>query len=144
MSAKTAPAHGTTHGDSEGHHGHVSKATYYRVFAALMLLMILTVAVYYGEDFLETQGIVLPGVLVVGIAMSIAVAKTALIVLYFMHVKVSSKVAQIFAAASFVWLLLLFVITMGDYAVRDWPPQLDGPLSPTPGPAISLILALFS
>lgn len=144
MSVKTAPAHATAHSAPDGHTNHVSKATYYRVFVGLMLLMILTVAVYYGEDFLETQGIMLPGALVVGIAMSIAVAKTALIVLYFMHVKVGSKVAQIFAAASFVWLMLLFVITMGDYVARDWPPQLNGPLSPTTSPALSLILALFS
>jgi cytochrome c oxidase subunit IV len=114
---------------SEGGHGHISKRTYYTVFVALMVLMILTVGVYYGEDYLETQGIVLPGFLVVGIAMSIAVAKTALIVLYFMHVKVSSKITQIFAAAAFLWLLLLFGITMGDYLARDWPGPVDGPLA---------------
>jgi cytochrome c oxidase subunit 4 len=50
-----------------------------------------------------------------------------------MHVKVSSKLTQIFAMSAFVWLLILFVITMGDYMARGWPPQ-KGPLTQAPAP----------
>jgi cytochrome c oxidase subunit 4 len=106
-------AHHTTHHHGAGH-AHISRGTYYRVFAALMVLMVLTVAAWWVE-------------MAVTIAMSIAVAKTALIVIYFMHVKVSSRITQVYAAGAFVWLIILFVITMSDYVARGWPPQ-AGPL----------------
>jgi cytochrome c oxidase subunit IV len=128
--AEKHTAHDAHHHANGSAHGHISKRTYYIVFALLMVLMVLTVGVYYLEsEVLEPAGIMLPGVLIVGIAMSIAIAKTALIVLYFMHVKVSSKITQVFAAASFIWLLLLFGITMADYLARDWPGPADGPLA---------------
>lgn len=108
---------------SEGHYGHISIRTYYTVFGALMALMILTVAAWY----VEKNVLAMPSWLAVLIAMAIAVAKTALIIIYFMHVKVSSKLTQAFAAAAFVFLAILMIIVMGDYYARGWPPQL-GPL----------------
>jgi len=114
--------HHTAHHHSAGH-AHISRGTYYRVFAALMVLMVLTVAAWWVEKNL----IEMPGWLAVTIAMTIAIAKTVLIVLYFMHVKVSSRITQVYAAGAFVWLIILFVITMGDYIARGWPPQ-AGPL----------------
>lgn len=118
-------AHGHAAGDHhEGHGGgHIGRPTYYRIFAALMVLMALTVGAYWAEGF-----IAIPRLLGVIIAMAIASTKTALIILYFMHVKVSSRVAQLYAAASFVGLFFLFVIIMGDYFARGWPPEI-GPLS---------------
>ncbi|NTU79497.1 MAG: oxidase [Chloroflexales bacterium] len=109
--------------DYPGHaHGHIGRGTYYRVFAALMVLMALTVGAWWAEAFVE-----IPRLLGVAIAMTIAIAKTALIVLFFMHVKVSSRVVQLYAIAAFVGLAFLFIIIMGDYFARGWPPQL-GPL----------------
>lgn len=120
MAEQHAHAHAHHHGEK---HTHISRGTYYRVFAALMVLMVLTIAAWWAEkNLLE-----IPGWLAVTIAMSIAIAKTVLIVLYFMHVKISSRMTQIYAAGSFVWLIILFVITMGDYVARGWPPQV-GPL----------------
>ncbi len=110
---------GTTHGSS---HGHIGKGTYYRVFGALMVLMILTVGAWYIEGLVE-----LPRLLGVTIAMAIAIAKTTLIVLYFMHVKVSERITQLYAAAAFVTFALMVIIIMGDYFARGWPPQV-GPL----------------
>ncbi|PMP80789.1 MAG: oxidase, partial [Chloroflexus aggregans] len=111
-------AHSHTHYHGAGH-AHISRGTYYRVFVALMVLMVLTVVAWWVEKNLITM----PGWLAVTIAMSIAIAKTVLIVIYFMHVKVSSRITQIYAAGAFVWLLILFLITMGDYIARGWPPQ---------------------
>jgi cytochrome c oxidase subunit 4 len=106
-----------------GHaHGHIGRGTYYRVFAALMVLMALTVGAWWMEAF-----VAIPRLLGVVIAMTIAIAKTALIILFFMHVKVSSRVVQLYAAAAFVGLIFLFSIIMGDYFARGWPPQ-GGPL----------------
>lgn len=114
------------HDHGEGNYGHISVATYWKVFWSLMGLMILTVVAWYVEKQILPG--VIPGWLAISIAMGIAMAKTLLIVVFFMHVKVSSKITQIFAAGSFVWLLILFIITMGDYVARGWPPG-SGPLS---------------
>jgi cytochrome c oxidase subunit 4 len=54
------------------------------------------------------------------IAMTIAVVKAALVVLYFMHVRYSSSLVQFFAGATFFWLLILFVLTLSDYFSRNW------------------------
>lgn len=117
-----AAGHAATH-HAHAAHGHISVRTYYTVFAALMGLMILTVAAWYVEKNL----IEMPTWLAVAIAMSIAIAKTALIVIYFMHVKVADGVTKVYASMSFFFLIVLFAITMADYVARGWPAG-SGPL----------------
>lgn len=117
-------AHGAGAHNGHGHgRGHIGKPTYYKVFSALMVLMILTVVAWYVEPLLELNRLV--GVIV---AMAIAITKTALIVIFFMHVKVSERVTQLYAAAAFVTFALMAIIIMGDYFARGWPPQI-GPLT---------------
>ncbi len=118
------PGHGAhaSHTGAEHPHGHIGQATYYKVFAALMVLMALTVGAWWIEGI-----IALPRLLGVAIAMAIAIAKTVLIVLFFMHVKVSERATQLYAAAAFLGFAILVIITMGDYFARGWPPP-PGPL----------------
>ncbi len=107
----------------DGHaHGHIGRTTYYRVFAALMVLMALTVGAYWLEGM-----IAIPRLLGVVIAMSIAITKTLLIVLFFMHLRVSSRISQLYALVAVIGLVFLFTIIMGDYFARGWPPEF-GPL----------------
>ncbi|NCC32750.1 MAG: oxidase [Chloroflexia bacterium] len=103
-------------------HGHIGRDTYYRVFAALMVLMVLTVGAWWVEGFME-----IPRVLGVLIALAIASTKTVLIIYYFMHIKISNRVTQLYAVSAFIAFTILFVITMGDYFARGWPPS-SGPL----------------
>jgi cytochrome c oxidase subunit 4 len=56
--------------------------------------------------------------------MLIAIAKGVLILLFFMHVKFSSRQAVVFAGAGFLWLCILLVLTMSDYLTRNHPPDL--------------------
>lgn len=110
------------HAHSSHHEPHVSLRTYFVVFGALMLGMILTIVAYLlniGELLGLSDGAARAVDILV--AMAIAIFKTALIVLYFMHVRYSSNLVKIFAGAAFFWLLMLFGITMIDYATRDWP-----------------------
>jgi cytochrome c oxidase subunit IV len=94
--------------------GHVlPKRTYWTIFAALMVLLALTILV---------AEINLGRTLNIIIALTIAVIKATLVVLYFMHVKFSSKLVWVFAAAGFFWFLILVSFTMSDYASRDWLP----------------------
>ena len=53
------------------------------------------------------------------IALSIAGLKAALVILYFMHVKYSSKLTQLVAVAGFFWLAILLVFTLQDFMTRD-------------------------
>lgn len=117
----SADGHGAGAHDHHGN-GHIGRPTYFKVFAALMVLMALTVGAWWVEGLVE-----LPRLLGVGIAMAIAITKTALIVLFFMHVKVAERVTQLYAAAAFVGFAILVIVTMGDYFARGWPPQI-GPL----------------
>ena len=91
--------------------GHVApKSMYYGVFAALMVGTALTVLVaFYDLGALNN-------VLMLGIA----ITKALLVVLFFMHVRWSTRLTWVVAGAGFFWLLILFGVTMSDYLTRGW------------------------
>jgi|PlaIllAssembly_1097288.scaffolds.fasta_scaffold147679_3 cytochrome c oxidase subunit 4 len=89
---------------------HVPKRTYFAVFGALMLLTLMTVAVAFVDL----------GRFNVLVALAVAVVKATMVVLFFMHVKYSSRLVQLVVVASLVWLGFLFGITMVDYLSRGW------------------------
>jgi cytochrome c oxidase subunit 4 len=93
--------------------GHVVPIrTYFFVFVALMALLVLTVVVSWiplGSGNLA-------------VAMTIGIIKATLIILFFMHVRYSSKLVWVFAASSFVWLAIMLLITFSDYLSRGWIP----------------------
>jgi cytochrome c oxidase subunit IV len=114
-----APGHDSHGHTSHGHqHGHSSHSTleiyhpplmvYILVFVALLVLVAVTIGV---------AGIEL-GPLNFLVALSIASIKAVLIVLYFMHVRWSSRLVWIFAGAGFLWLGLLVFMTLNDYFTR--------------------------
>jgi cytochrome c oxidase subunit IV len=86
----------------------VSKTIYFLIFGALMVLTVLTywVALY---DF---------GRMNVVIALAVAVTKAVLVVLFFMHVRYSTRLTKIVVIAGFFWLALLIVLTLADYFTR--------------------------
>lgn len=89
--------------------GHiVSLRVYYRVGAALFILFLLTVSAAYLDL----------GPFNVVVALTIAVIKATLVVLYFMHVRYSTRLTWVFVSAGFFWLLILFILTMSDYVTR--------------------------
>ncbi len=95
----------------------VPKRVYYTIFAALIALTAVTVIVAF-LDLGPFNNL---------IAMTIAVAKATLVVLYFMHVRYSGKLTWVFAGAGFVWLIILFVFLLNDYLTREaWSNLLTG------------------
>jgi cytochrome c oxidase subunit IV len=54
------------------------------------------------------------------VALSIAVFKATLVVLYFMHVRYATRLTWVVAASGFIWMLILFALTMSDYLSRGW------------------------
>ena len=83
---------------------------YYAIFAALMILTAVTVAVAFRDL----------GLMNTYVAMTIAVAKATLVVLYFMHVRWSGRLVPILLAVGLLWLVILITLTMSDYASRGW------------------------
>lgn len=83
---------------------------YFAVFGALMVMTLATVLVAYVDL----------GVFNTTIALAIAFFKASLVVLYFMHVRYSSNLVKLYAAAGFVWLFILMIFTLSDFATRSW------------------------
>jgi cytochrome c oxidase subunit 4 len=54
------------------------------------------------------------------VAMSIATAKGALIVLFFMHLRYSKSLMWICASAGVFWLGIMLVLALSDYLTRGW------------------------
>jgi cytochrome c oxidase subunit 4 len=88
----------------------VPTRVYYTIFAVLMLCTGLTVWV----AFLDL------GALNTVAALAIAVFKTTLVVLFFMHVKYSTRLTWAVVAGSIFWLGILLALTMSDYLTRGW------------------------
>ena len=83
---------------------------YVFIFGALIVGTILTVVVA-SFDLGPLNNIVM---------LTVACAKALLVVLYFMHVRWSTRLTWVVAASGFFWLLILFVLTMSDYMSRGW------------------------
>jgi cytochrome c oxidase subunit IV len=88
----------------------VSRRVYFAVFMALVLLTVVTWSVA-KLDLGKMNAVV---------ALSIAVIKATLVVLYFMHVRYSSRLTWVFVCAGFFWLAIMVALTLSDYATREW------------------------
>jgi cytochrome c oxidase subunit 4 len=67
-----------------------------------------------------TIGYVNLGLFNLVIALAISISKALLVALFFMHIKGSSRVLHLAAAAGVIWLLILFSLTLTDYFTRDF------------------------
>ena len=95
---------------------HISPLSLYiKVFAALMILTVITVAVAFVDM----------GLLNTFVAITIAVIKACLVVWFFMHLSHSAKVTWICAAGGVVWLVIMLALTMSDIMTRSWVPRPD-------------------
>ncbi len=86
---------------------------YITIFLVLMVGTGLTVLAAY-QDF--------PGPLNAVVALTIAVIKATFVVLYFMHVRYSSRLIWLVIAAALFWLAIMFALTISDYSTRSWLP----------------------
>jgi cytochrome c oxidase subunit 4 len=99
----------TSNGDEMQAASHlVSPRTYVTIFLALMVLTAVTV----GVAFLDL------GPFNTLVALLIACTKMMLVVLYFMHVRYSSRLTWAVVGAGFFWLGLLLLLTLSDYVTR--------------------------
>ena len=96
--------------------GHiVSVKLYLAIFSALLMMTLATA----GAAFID-----LGGNLNTSVAMLIAACKALLVILFFMHVRYSSRLTWVFVAAGFFWLMILLALTLADVLSRRWLPTL--------------------
>jgi cytochrome c oxidase subunit 4 len=88
----------------------VPRSTYYAIFALLMVLTAVTVAIAFVDL----------GPLNAIAALAIAVTKATFVVLYFMHVRYSTRLTWLVVVGSVFWLGILLVLTFNDYLTRPW------------------------
>ena len=86
----------------------VPPKTYLLIWAALMVLLFIT----WGVAKINL------GPLNVVAALTVAVTKMLLVILYFMHVRYATRLTWLFVAAGFIWLLIMIDLTLSDYLTR--------------------------
>ena len=102
--------HDVNAGHEEHEHHIVSPVTYAIIFFALLVGTALTIAASYWD--------VGPWNPVIAIA--IAVTKATLVVLFFMHIKYSSKLMKLTVGAGVFTFLILVGMSLADYFTRAW------------------------
>ena len=91
--------------------GHIdSVKTYVGVLLVLLILTGLTTGVAYINL----------GAMSTVVALSIAVCKMLLVALFFMHVRHSDKLTKLVVSGGLMWLGILLLLTLTDFATRDW------------------------
>ena len=90
----------------------VSRKIYFVIFGALLVLTAATVMVA-NYDLGRWNAVA---------ALTIAVFKATLVVLYFMHVRYSSRLTWVFVCAGFFWLAIMVALTLADFMTRGWIP----------------------
>jgi cytochrome c oxidase subunit IV len=81
---------------------------YYTIFGILMLCTYATVQIAFFDL----------GALNAVAALIIAVFKAVLVVLFFMHVRYSTRLTWVVVIGAVFWLVILLALTAGDYLTR--------------------------
>ncbi|MDE3201204.1 MAG: cytochrome C oxidase subunit IV family protein [Acidobacteriota bacterium] len=95
---------------AETEHHIVSPKLYVVIFLSLLCLTGLTVAASYVEMYSFN----------VVVALGIAIVKAMLVVLFFMHVKYSSKLTKLTVFSGLFTFMVLIFMTLADYISRAW------------------------
>jgi cytochrome c oxidase subunit IV len=86
--------------------------TYLIIFVVLVLGTALTTVIAFVDL----------GPLNVVVMLLIAFTKATLVILFFMHVKFTSRLTQIAAASGFAWLVIMIGLTLSDVLTRGRTP----------------------
>jgi|SRR6185312_992704 len=90
-------------------HKHPTPKLYLLIFAILATFTVAT----WGIAFVDL------GIFNPVIALAIACTKATLVVLFFMHVRYSSRLTMITVGAGLFWLMILITLSLSDYLSRS-------------------------
>jgi cytochrome c oxidase subunit 4 len=99
------------------HERMITVPTYVLICVLLVLLTVITTTVSF---------IHLPGIWHIVIGLLIALCKASLVILFFMHALISSKVTWLVIVVASFWLGILLVLTLADYFSRGLVPFTPG------------------
>jgi len=85
-----------------------------KIYLAIVLILLVLTATTVGASYVE-MGVFNPIV-----ALAIAAVKMTLVVLFFMHVKYSTKLTKLTVASGVFTFLVLVGMTLADYVTRAW------------------------
>jgi cytochrome c oxidase subunit 4 len=85
-----------------------------KVYLGILVLLLVLTAVTTGAAFIN-MGVFSPIV-----ALAIACFKAVMVILFFMHIRYSSKVMMLTVGAGFFTFLVLITMTLCDYISRSW------------------------
>ena len=88
----------------------VQPRVYFTIFGVLLVLTAVTTAVAFIN-----LGFFSPVV-----ALTVAVVKAVVVVLFFMHLKYSTRLTWVVGGAALFWVGILFALTLSDYLTRTW------------------------
>jgi cytochrome c oxidase subunit 4 len=97
-------------GADQSHAHGPSIGVYLAIFAALLTLTGVTVAIAFIDL----------GILNTVAALTIAGVKALLVATFFMHLRYTRRLNGIVAAGGLMWLALLITFTLADFASRGW------------------------
>src|SRR4030095_9088822 len=86
-----------------------------RIYITIFLVLLVGTALTVAAAFVD-----FPWRLNTVVALTIATIQATFVVLYFMHVRYSSRLIWVIMAAALFWMAILFAFTFSDYMTRDW------------------------
>lgn len=84
-----------------------------RIYVTIFLVLLVGTALTVWAAFID-----FPFGLNTIVAMTIAVTKATFVVLYFMHVRYSSRLIWVIVGSALFWMAILFAFTFADYLTR--------------------------
>jgi cytochrome c oxidase subunit 4 len=85
-----------------------------RIYITIFLVLLVGTALTVWAAFID-----FPYGLNTLIAMTIAVTKATFVVLYFMHVRYSTRLVWVIVGSALFWMAILFAFTLADYMTRN-------------------------
>ncbi|HYK22380.1 MAG TPA: cytochrome C oxidase subunit IV family protein [Pyrinomonadaceae bacterium] len=86
-----------------------------RIYLTIFLVLLAGTALTVFAAFVD-----FPWQLNTIVALTIATVKATFVVLYFMHLRYSSRLVWVILAAALFWMGILFALTFSDYRTRAW------------------------
>jgi cytochrome c oxidase subunit IV len=86
-----------------------------RIYVTIFMVLLVGTALTVAAAFVD-----FPWRLNTIVALTIATIKATFVVLYFMHVRYSSRLIWVIVAAALFWMAIMFAFTFSDYMTRDW------------------------
>jgi cytochrome c oxidase subunit 4 len=83
------------------------------LYVVIILILIALTCATWAISFVNL------GILNPVVALTIACTKAVLVILYFMHVRYSSKLTKLTVAVGFFWLLIMITLSLSDYLSRS-------------------------